>query len=493
MRALLILLMLTGGAHAAGTLRYGLEQDPDVLDPARNGSYGDRVVFTAMCDQLIDIDAQLNYVPQLALSWDWSDDRLALTLRLRPGVVFQDGAPFDAEAVRLNLERYRSAPESLRKTELAPVTAVEVIDPLTLRIRLSQPYAPLLSLLANRSGTPLSPRILGLKPDEIAAHPVCAGPFRFVSRIAQDRIVLERFPEYWNASSILLDRLEFRIAVDATVRRVNLQSQAFDVVARLAPTDVPALEADRRLRVLSSPSLGYQLMAFNLRAGTPLAKDKRLREAFEKTLDRAALNQVVFEGKYVASNQTEAPHSRYWDAGHPVPARDLPGARALLKQAGMDRAGFNLIVGNDPVNAQIGQVIQAMAAEGGIDVSLTQMESATMVAASKKGDYQATMNIWSGRPDPDGNLSIWVACKGFVNWGGYCNPELDQLLSRAAQETDPAARAPLYAQAVGLWQQDRPYVVLFHFTWLWGARATVQGLKPRPDGLMRWEGVRLAQ
>ncbi len=492
MRILLILLLLTGGAQAAGTLRYGLEQDPDVLDPARNGSYGDRLVFTAMCDQLLDIDQHLNYVPQLATSWEWSADRLSLTVRLRPGVLFQDGAPMDAEAVRANLERYRSAPESLRRSELAPVAGVDVMDPLTLRIRLHQPYAPLLSLLANRPGTPLSPRILGLKPDEIAANPVCAGPFRFVSRVAQDRIVLERFPGYWNADAIKLDRIEFRIAVDATVRRVNLQSAGFDVVGRLAPTDVPAIEQDRRLLVLSSASLGFQLLAFNLKADTPFARDRRVREAFDKAIDREALNQVVFEGRYVPSNQTEAPHSPYWDASHPVPPRDPAAAKALLKQAGLERTGLSLIVGNDPVSSQVGQVIQAMAAEGGFDVTLTQMESSSMVARVKSGDFQASMVIWSGRPDPDGNISIWTTCKGFLNWGGYCNPKLDDVLSRAGQETDPVKRKPLYAEAAGMWLQDRPQMVLYHFTWIWGARAAVQGLVPRPDGLLRWEGVTLA-
>lgn len=496
MRIILALILSLGTAQAVGTLRYGLEQDPDILDPARNGSYGDRVVFTAMCDQLLDIDAGLNYVPQLATEWAWSADRLALTLKLRPGVVFQDGAPMDADAVRMNLDRYRTAPESLRKTELAPIVGVDVLDPLTLRIRLSAPYAPLLSLLANRPGTPLSPRILALKPDEIAQRPVCAGPFRFVSRVAQDRIVLERFPGYWNAAAIDLDRIEFRIATDATVRRVNLQSGAFDVVGRLAPTDVAAVEADRRLRLVTSPSLGYQMLSFNLargpRSDTPFARDKRVREAFEKSIDRVALNQVVYEGRYVPSNQTEAPGSRYYDASHPVPPRDLAGARALLRAAGLDRTEVALIVGNDPVSAQVGQVIQAMAGEAGIDVKLTQMESATMVAAAKAGDYQATMGIWSGRPDPDGNLSIWVACKGFLNWGGYCNPALDDALSRAAQAIDPAERSPLYAQAAGLWLTDRPHMVLYHFTWLWGARAGVTGLKPRPDGLLRWEGVRVA-
>ena len=496
MRVLLILLVLlgtfSGPVRAAGTLRYGLEQDPDILDPARNGSYGDRVVFTAMCDQLLDIDPRLNYVPQLATAWAWTPDRLGLDLTLRSGVTFQDGTPLDAEAVKLNLDRYRTAPESLRKTELAPVVGVDVTGPLSLRIRLSVPYAPLLSLLANRPGTPLSPKILGLKPDEIAAKPVCAGPFRFVSRVAQDRIVLERYPGYWNAAAIDLDRIEFRIATDATVRRVNLQSGAFDVVGRLAPTDVPAVEGDRRLRVLFSPSLGYQLLGFNLKKDLPYARDKRVREAFEKSIDREALNQVVYEGKYVPSNQTEAPGSRYYDAAHPVPKRDLAGARALLREAGLERAGFSLIVGSDPVSAQVGQVLQAMAGEAGIDVELKQMESATMVAAGKSGDYQATMSIWSGRPDPDGNLSIWVTCKGFLNWGGYCNPALDQVLSQASQTTEETERARLYARAADIWLSDRSHMVLYHFTWIWGARAGLTGLVPRPDGLLRYEGVKLA-
>ena len=105
-----------------GTLRIGLNEDPDALDPARGGSFVGRVVFAAVCDKLIDIDAQNNFVPQLATAWTWSPDNLALTLTLRDGVTFQDGETLDADAVKANLERYRSAPESLRKGELKPVS-----------------------------------------------------------------------------------------------------------------------------------------------------------------------------------------------------------------------------------------------------------------------------------------------------------------------------------------------------------------------------------
>ncbi|HEY0420533.1 MAG TPA: ABC transporter substrate-binding protein, partial [Acetobacteraceae bacterium] len=465
-------LLFSAQAQAAGTLRFGLEFDPDVMDPARNGSYTDRVVFTSMCDQLLDVDKDLNYVPVLATKWAWSDDKLALTLTLRDGVTFQDGAPLDAEAVRMNLERYRSAPESIRKTELKPVTGVDVLDRLTLRIRLSQPYAPLLSLLANRPGTPLSPKVLAGKPEDIVNSPVCAGPFRFTSRVAQDRITLDRYPGYWNKDAIHFDRLVFQTIVDPSIRLVNLQSGQIDIANRLAATDAAAVGKDPKLRLVSSPSLGYQILSFNVANGpaadTPLGRDPRVREALDKAIDRAALNEVVFEGRFVPSNQMEAPGSRYWNPAYPVPPRDVAGAKALLKAAGVERVPFTLLVGNDAVNAQIGQVLQSMAAEAGFDIRIEQRESAALVAGTRAGAYQAAMVIWSGRPDPDGNATIWASCGGFVNWGKYCNPKLDALFTEGASITDPEARVPVYRRAVDIMQADRSHSVLFHFTWLWG-------------------------
>ena len=490
-----VLALTASAAQAQGTLRFGLEFDPDVLDPARNGSYTDRIVFSAMCDQLLDIDAKLNYVPALATSWEWSADNLALTLHLRPGVQFQDGAPFDAEAMRANLDRYRLAPESIRKTELKPISAVEVVDPLTLRIRLFQPYAPLLSLLANRPGTPLSPRILAKTPDEIAANPVCAGPFRFVSRVAQDRITLDRFPGYWNSANIHLDRVVFQTIVDPSVRLVNLRSGAIDIANRMGATDAGAVKADPKLRLVSSPSLGYQILSFNVGHGpaadTPFGRDARVRKAFELSIDRTDLNQVVYDGLFVPSNQTEAPGSRYWNADFPVPRRDLAKARALLKQAGVQRVPLTLLVSNDAIASQVGQVMQARAAEAGFDVTLEARESASLVASTKAGNYQAAMVIWSGRPDPDGNATIWQSCGGFVNWGGYCNKDLDALFAQGAALTDPALRAPIYKQASAIVQQDMSHMVLYHFTWLWGMRNTVEGFVPMPDGLPRMTGLKI--
>ena len=494
-RIVCALLLFASGVHAAGTLRFGLDFDPDTLDPARSGSYIERAVNASLCDQLLNIDPALAIVPELATAWEWSDDHLALTLHLREGVTFQDGAPFDAEAVRANLERYRTAPYSLRRGELKPVVGEDVVDAHTLRIRVSAPYTPLLALLANRSGTMLSPRTLDQGSDAISAHPVCAGPFAFVERVAQDHITLQRFPGYWNAANVSLDRIEFRIMPDSTVRLVNLQSGQLDIANRLAATDAPAVAANKQLRVASAPSIGFEMLSFNLTHGpqsdTPFGRDVRIRQAFAKSIDREGINQAVFEGRFIPSNQTEAPGSPYWDAAHPIPRRDVPGAIALLAAAGVPHPKLVLSVVNNPTDVQVGEVIQSMVAEAGFEVQLLKGEAVAQTDAATQGNYQAYLVIWSGRPDPDGNTSIWMRCGAPLNWTGSCSPALDQALDEGAAAIGLAARKAAYDRAQDIWMANLAYMPLYHFTWFWGLSDKLAGFTPRPDGLMRPVGLSL--
>src|SRR5580704_12459442 len=330
----LVLLAMLGPlpGHAGGTLRIGLNEDPDALDPARSASFVGRLVFAAVCDKLIDTDSHNQFVPLLATAWSWSSDNLALTLTLRDGVLFQDGEPFDAEAARVNLERYRTAPESVRKGELKPVSAVEVLDPNTIRLRLSQPYAPLVAALADRAGMMISPKAIARLGPHLADELPCSGPFKLTERVAQDRIVVERFPGYWDAASIRLDRVVYQPIPDTTVRLVNLKAGQLDIAERLGPTDAAQVKSDPRLRLITEPALAYHSLAINLAAGRPLL-DPVAREALEASIDRVALNQVVMDGQYVPANQCEAPGSRYYNANRPVPPRDLAKAKALLAKS----------------------------------------------------------------------------------------------------------------------------------------------------------------
>jgi peptide/nickel transport system substrate-binding protein len=483
-------------AHAAGNLRVGLNEDPDSLDPARAGSYVGRIVFAAMCDKLVDIDSKLAIVPQLATSWSWSADNLALTLKLRPGVTFQDGEAFDATAVGVNIDRYRTASYSLRKGELAAVKSVEVVDPLTVILHLSTPNAPLLAVLADRAGMMLSPKALATYGDQIADHAACAGPFKLVERVAQDHITLERFSNYWDAKNVFLDRITYRPIPNTAIKLVNLVSGQLDLIERMAASDAPAVKKNADLQLLTQPALAYQAVLFNIDKGpaakTPFGMDKRVRRAFEMSIDRAAINQVAFEGTQTPSNQFEAPNTPYWDPAFPVRPRDVEGAKKLLREAGLTRVPLTLQVDNSPVSVQVGELVQSMAAEAGFDVKILAAETNSAVSAAKAGEFQAYIVNWSGRADPDGNSSVWLSKNGFLNWGNYQNPEYDALLSKAREITDLAQRKPLYAKADAIFQQDAPMVVLLHQTWLFAASKKLSGLNLVPDGLIRPQGIKLA-
>ena len=188
--ALTLACALNAASAGAQTLRVGLAEDPDLLDPTLARSFVGRVVFASLCDKLFDVDEKLAIVPQLATSYQWSADHKVLTLKLRSGVTFHDGQKFDAAAVKFNLERHKNLAGSNRRGELLPVSSVDVVDPLTVKLNLAAPFAPLLTVLADRAGMMVSPKAAQENPTFFGAKPVCSGPFEFVERVAQDRIVL---------------------------------------------------------------------------------------------------------------------------------------------------------------------------------------------------------------------------------------------------------------------------------------------------------------
>ncbi|MCJ9711083.1 ABC transporter substrate-binding protein, partial [Bordetella hinzii] len=196
-------------AAVAQDLRIGLQEDPDVLDPHRARTYVGRIVFTSLCDKLVDLDAKLQFVPQLATSWSWSEDNKALTFKLRDDAYFHDGSKFDAAAAKANLERAMTLQDSMRKGELASVETIEAPDAQTLVLHLKRPDATLVAQLSDRAGMMLSPKSFEGDPAAVGRKPICSGPYKFVERVQNDRIVLEKFDKYYDAKSYAFARLVF--------------------------------------------------------------------------------------------------------------------------------------------------------------------------------------------------------------------------------------------------------------------------------------------
>ncbi|AQQ04104.1 ABC transporter substrate-binding protein [Roseibium algicola] len=492
--ALLLSATTLATAAQAADLRIGLQDDADVLDPDQSRTFVGRIVYTSLCDKLVDITPDLEIIPQLATGWTWSDDGKVLTMDLREGVTFHDGTPFDAEAVKANIERSKTLPESRRKSEVKSIEGVEVSGPLQVKISLASPDATLLAQFADRAGMMVSPTAAEAAGADFGNNPVCSGPFKFVERVQQDRIVLSKFDDYWNKDAINFDTVTFLPIPDTTVRLANLRSGDIDMLERLAATDVASVKGDANLGFAEAVSLGYQGITVNLNNGekgdNPFGNDPKIRQAFSLSLDRDAINQVVFEGAFAPGNQPFPPTSPWYDKDYPVPARDVEKAKALLKEAGYGSLDVEVQVANNPVQTQMMQVVQSMAAEAGFNVKLKSMEFASLLADQSAGNYQASQVGWSGRVDPDGNIHQFMTCKGGINDSKVCIPEVDKLLDEARQSNDTATRKAKYDAARDILINELPIVYLYHPTWIWALSGKLEGFTAYPDGMIRLENVK---
>lgn len=490
----LMLLTSAGLAHAESTLRIGLGSDPDMLDPATARTYYGRFVFSAMCERLVDVDQHLKIVPGLAKDWAYSDEGKTLTLHLREGVTFHDGEKFDAQSVKYNIERYLTLPGSLRKSELSSIESVEVTAPYTVVFHLKTSDAALLMQLTDRAGTMMAPEATA--KGNVAAHPVCSGPYEFVSRVQQDRIVLKRFENYWNKGAYHFDKVVFLPIPDASVRLANLRAGDLDITEGIAASDTATVKADSNLQLASTTGLGYMGLTINIANGTantntPLAKDARVRQALSLAIDRDALNQVVFQGQYTPANQAFSPASPY-HADIPVPKRDIGKAKALLAAAGVKTPlTIDFLVANNPTSQQVAQVLQAMVSEAGINLNLQMTEYATLLDRQQRGEFKMSMSGWSGRPDPDGNIFSFLNTKGGLNDGKYSNPQVDQWLQEARLTSDVEKRKALYKQIVVQENLDDPLVYLYFEPRIFGMSKKVTGFVPYADGLIRLQGLAL--
>jgi peptide/nickel transport system substrate-binding protein len=489
-----------------GTLAIALNADPDALDPSTATTFVGRQVFANMCEKLYDIDKDANLVPQLASELpELSDDGKTVTIKLRSGVKFNDGTPLDAEAAKISLDRHRTWEKSSRQADLAAVKEVTVVDPQTVRLTLSQPYTPLTAQLADRAGMILSPKQLDSEKENFGANPVCVGPFKFVSRTSGSEIVLDRAPDYYNAAQIKLDKLVYKIIVDPNVRAANLKSGDVQVADSLATTTVAGIQADPNLQVVSGGGLGFYGMSINVgnadgstekpgEVDAPLAKSPELREAFELSLDRDVINKTVYNGLYEPDCFPLAGDSPYRSPSLRCAAPDLAKAKQLVAASGVKTPiPVTMTVPNDATNQRLAQVIQQMVKESGFAVSVQTAEFVSTLEQGRRGDFQTLLNGWSGRIDPDGNLTNIVTTGGSNNYGGISDPDIDGPIKDAAAATDPAERAELYAKALRKAAELRGYLYLYHQTFYLGMHKTVAGVQYFKDALPRFGTAGYAQ
>ena len=484
---------------AGGTLVMALSAEPDQLDPTLSRSLYSRYVFHAMCEKLYDVDQSARIVPQLATALPTvSDGGRTVTIPVREGAKFADGTPLDAAAVKSTFERNLTLDGSGRKSELGPITSVEAPDARTVVVRLKAPFAPLTAALADRAGMILSPKATKALGKDFASAPVCVGPFKLAKRVPQNSIDLVKDPEYYDAAKVHLDKITYRIITDANIRAANLRSGDVQVADSLSAQDVPALKKEPSLSVLQSKSLGYQGVTFNVGntdgvgtpAGTidrPEAKDPRIRQAFEYAVDRAGLVKVIFNDLNTVACSPIAPQSEFsTPAVQECTPHDPAKAKQLLAEAGVKTPfAITMLTSNNPDSLRLAQALQSMVKEGGFDLKIKPVEYASLLDEQDRGNFELLQLGWSGRVDPDANITNFVGTGGSQNVAGYSDPAMDALLTKAREAQDLGQRKDLYAQAVAKLHQADPLVYLYRQRNLTGVANTVKGVQVFPDGVVR--------
>jgi peptide/nickel transport system substrate-binding protein len=488
-----------GEVRQGGKLVIALSAEPDQLDPTLARSLVGRHVFEAICEKLYDVDAQAHIVPQLATALPKvSDGGRTVTISVREGVRFADATPLDAAAVKATFERNLTLRASGRKSELGPVTGVDAPDARTVVVHLKTPFAPLTAALADRAGMIMSPRATKALGERFASAPVCVGPYKLAKRVPQNSIELSKDPNYYDAGKVRFDSISYRIITDANIRAANLRSGDVQVADSLSAQDVPSLRQERSLSLLQSQSLGYQGVTFNVGnvdgVGTPAKKIDRptalnpeVRQAFEYAIDRAALVKVIFNDLNVVACSPISPKSEFSSpAAQKCRPHDPAKARRLLSEAGVKTPlPVTMITSNNPDSLRLAQALQSMVRDGGFDLKIQPVEFASLLDQQDRGDFELLQLGWSGRVDPDANITNFVGTRASQNVAGYSDPSLDAILDRARQSQNVATRRDLYGQAVARIQAADPLVYLYRQRNFTGVSNTVKGVQVFPDGVMR--------
>jgi len=481
-----------GAPKRGGTLRVGLIVDVATLDPHLSGSKVDRQVYHNLYDPLVILDDKLGIQPNLAESWQNPDPK-TLILKLRSGVKFHDGTELNGEAVKVNFDRMAGGePKSVRKGEVANVASTDVVDALTVRLNLKQPDSTLIAALTDRAGMMISPAALKkLGPDlERNAAGAGTGPFEFVEWIKDDHLTLKRFDGYWNKDVPYLDQIRYRPLPDDTVKLQSLQAGEIDVMDYLAPRNVALAKGDSSLVVVDVPSLAA--FWYMLNTTRPPFDNKALRQAVLYAIDNEAIVRGVWLGVGVPSNGPISPSSwAYDDTIKPI-KRDLDKAKAKLAEAGMPGGfTFSFNIDNTPIGIQEAEVVKAQLAEAGITMNVNVVDGARLLAEGNGKTFQASSYAWSGRPDPDGNTyQFFHTTPGTsLNWSGFSNAQVDELLEQTRIVSDHAERKKLYSQIIQVLREEAPAVFIIHPIEPKAFSPKVQGYPAIPDGMMRFKSV----
>ncbi|MEI2265199.1 glutathione ABC transporter substrate-binding protein GsiB [Erwinia sp. CGal63] len=440
------------------------------LDPYDANDTLSQAVAKSFYQGLFGFDKEMKRVNVLAESFDASKDGLTYTIKLRSGVKFQDGTDFNAEAVKVNLDRASNPDNHLKRYNLfKSVATTEVIDPTTVKITLKEPFSAFINTLASPAAAMISPTALKKYGKEIGFHPVGTGPYELETWNQTDFVKVKKFAGYWKQGYPKLDSITWRPVVDNNTRAAMLQTGEANLAFPIPYEQAKLLEKNSKLDLVASPSIMQRYISFNV-TQKPFDNPK-VREAVNYAINRQALVKVAFAG-YAEPATGIVPPSIQYAQSYPAPEYNPAKARELLKEAGYPN-GFSTTLWsshNHSTAQKVLQFTQQQLAQVGIKVKVTAMDAGQRAAqVEDKGQKESGVRMF---------YTGWSASTGEANWAltplfatqswpptifntaFYSNPQVDKDLADALRTTDDAKKASLYKDAQDRIWNDRPWAPL---------------------------------
>jgi len=443
----------SGTPQRGGTATIALESELHTLDPLDSSLLVEREVFYNIYDALFTIDPSLKIKAGLVKAWDVSDP-LNYKFTLQSGIQYQDGTPFNGASVKANIDRYKTAANSRRKSDLSSVKSVEVVDDTHVIFHLSKPNATLLATLVDRAGMMVSLDAVAKGGANFSLAPVGAGsgPFEFVEWKRNDHLTLKKNPSYWRSGLPYLDGVTYRAIPDVNAIVAALKTGDIDIARTIGAKDVAGVKANTSLAYRDTPAIGFN--GFELNAGAPPFNDPAKRQAVALAIDRYSILKNINFNIGVVAYGPIPPSSWAFDSSEKV------YDHADIQKAKSTSTGFTFTfkTTSDPVNQQAAQLLQSELAQAGITMQIQTEEFATYQQECANHQFQACNVNWSGRIDPDGNMYAWWHTGGDFNDSLYSNPQVDAWLDDARTNADQSKRKQDYDSAQKQIAQDAPYV-----------------------------------
>lgn len=473
--------------QSGGTFNISFLDSAKTLDPTYSNDYAERRVLHLIYNTLVATNPDFSIRPELAKSWEIAEGGTRYVFQLQEGVTFQDGTPFDAEAVKYNIERRldETVASAQRKQLLPVIENVEILGPLELAINLKTPYPALLAEFADRWGFMISPTAVEKFGEDFGSNPVGTGAFQLVDWTRGTSITLEKNPDYWEEGLPYLDGIVFNSVANEVIGMQRLMVGEVDYVDSLSPDQVKTVEGRNGIEIEKSPvgrwfSLQWQV-------DKPPFDNVTLRRAIAHALDREKINEIMMGGEGTIANGPTPPGFWWSSPDNVVYDYDPDKARELLAEAGItEGTTLTLTTPSRPDTRRLNQLVAEMLQEVGLNIELEPVEANVYYSRVVERAINFVPMTWSQRADPDGLVTILLHSDGWANTTGYANPELDALLDEARTLTTQDERKPLYAQAKDLIGEDLPYLPLFFEVSFSARKDSLHGVVQMPDTIPRF-------